>query len=37
MRNQFSHVIDVAPTVLEAAGCRSDDRQQRAAGPVSKA
>ena len=33
IRSQFSHVIDVAPTILEVAGLpRADDRQQRAAG-----
>ena len=34
VRSQFTHVIDVAPTVLEAAGPpAADDRQRRAAGP----
>ena len=33
IRSQFHHVIDVAPTILEAAGLpRADDRQRRAAG-----
>ena len=35
VRHQFHHVIDVAPTVLEAAGiARADDRQRRAAEPM---
>ena len=34
MRNQFHHVIDVAPTILEAAGiARADVGQRRAAAP----
>ena len=33
IRSQFHHVIDVAPTILEAAGLPApDNRQQRAAG-----
>ena len=33
IRSQFHHVIDVAPTILEAAGLPAPDhRQQRAAG-----
>ena len=32
LRSQFTHVIDVAPTILEAAGpARADDGQRRAA------
>ena len=35
IRSQFRHVIDIAPTILEAAGIpASDDRQQRAASAV---
>ena len=35
IRSQFRHVIDIAPTILEAAGLpASDDRQQRPAGAV---
>jgi arylsulfatase len=31
IRSQFHHVIDVAPTILEAAGCRSRSRERRSA------
>ena len=35
IRNQFTHVIDLAPTVLEAAGIpAADDRQWRPAEPL---
>ena len=37
IRSQYHHVIDIAPTVLEAAGCRSPRRSMALPKSPSKA